>query len=73
MEQVRKILIILLIGLVSIAASCDKKVKETSVNTSAVKQEKTFVEATGVITTENLRNIIIDFPAEIAKVHIKNG
>jgi HlyD family secretion protein len=72
-EQVRRILIAFLIGLIFSASSCSKKAEEASVNSTTVKQEKTFVEATGMIKTESLRNIIIDFPAEVDKVHVKNG
>jgi multidrug resistance efflux pump len=68
----RKFWSLLCIAILLLTTACSKKA-ETAATTSATKEEKQVVAAFGIVKANNVRNIMIDFPAMIQQLHVKEG
>lgn len=66
-------LIILIISLITITAGCSNKGAEADVEEVDLSQELKVIEAFGLVKSQETKNIIIDFPASVKEVFVKEG
>lgn len=66
--------VLILISIVLVTAGCGtkKSVQTTSVP-KQVQEQKNVIEAAGKIKANDVKNIILDFPATVLTVHVKEG
>ncbi|WP_244272644.1 HlyD family secretion protein [Natronincola peptidivorans] len=67
------ILVLLVISLAFIVTGCSGNGEETHVEEVDLSQELKTVEAFGLVKAEETKNIIIDFPATVEEIFVKEG
>lgn len=69
----RKLLAILMIGTVLLAAACAKPAKDAAAEAAPTPEPKKTVEAFGIIEANDIENISLDIEAAVEKVSVKEG
>lgn len=69
----KRILIILMMGVIFITAACSKPVEDVSAEAAPVSEPERAVEAFGIIEANGIENISPDIEAEITAVNVKEG
>lgn len=69
----RKRLLILMIGIVLLAAACSKPSKETAVEAAPTPEPVKTVEAFGIVEANDALNINLDIQAEVEGLQVKEG
>lgn len=72
----KKTILVLIAGLLIITAiGCDKKdIKETSsVQVSSSSRNENSIDAFGFVKSKEVKDIVLDFPASIEKISVKEG
>lgn len=67
----KKLFLVLLILLSLFLNACSQEKKKADDN--VVKKEKEYVEASGIVKSKNIKNLIIDFPSYVEKVNVEEG
>jgi multidrug efflux pump subunit AcrA (membrane-fusion protein) len=70
-KKVASILVIICLGL--ILASCGKEKETSLVEEVDLSSESKVIEAFGIIKAEESKNVIVDFPAVVTEVLVKEG
>ncbi len=71
----RKAALIVIIGIITLLGGCksqDGKGQAHDITLGAEKKEQ-IIEAYGIIKAQDIRDVVIDFPASVEQISVKNG
>lgn len=69
----KKLLVLMLCTTLMLFAGCNGKEAQTNTQPTEAPVKKNTIDTFGVVKSNNVTNVLIDFPAVVEKIHVKEG